>query len=621
MVKNTLIIPAYNEEKRILGTLDKYVGLKEIDEIIVICDGTDSTAKIIHKKYKKKVTVFEYNHRLGKGGAVTEGLKKATGEIVGFIDSDGSLAVSQYLKLLAVLKSSEKNFAVIGSRYGGGLDARMPLLRRIPSRIFNFYVNLLFGLGINDTQCGAKIFRREAIQRVLPKLGLTGWAFDIDLIYRLENTGYKVLEVPIIWKHEEGSKIDDTWIKIIMTSIRMFLSTTRLYLIEKTPLKEYQIPRALMSLIYNALNGHFEKRGKTILFLNFKDIYHPQAGGSEEYVFQIGKRLVKSGYRVMVYCPRYEGAKRSENYDGIEIYRVGTQMLTYPFFPFWYYFVLKQKCDVIIDVENGIPFFSRLFVFNRKIILLVHHYHGEVLLSELKFPLNWLTYYFERYIMPIVYGNYQTIAVSPSTKKELVSIGFTPDKIEIIYNGVEQHPEIKYKKHSAPTVCYVGRLKAYKGIDKLIGIFAKIRKKIPNARLIIAGRGETTEYEKQIRRLGIETAVSIIQNPSEEKKWEIFGRSRVFATCSRKEGWGITVIEANSVGTPAIGYNVSGLKDSVVPKLNGELADTEKEFENLLVKYLLEPNKNKAITKYSKKFTWDKTTEGVGNFLGVFYGQ
>jgi len=293
-------------------------------------------------------------------------------------------------------------------------------------------------------------------------------------------------------------------------------------------------------------------------------------------------------------------------------------MLVYPFFPFWYYCVLKQKCDLIIDVENGVPFFSRLFIFNKKILLLVHHYHGEVLLTELKFPINRLAYHLEKHVMPIIYGNHRTIAVSLSTKNELGRIGFNPDKIEIIHNGIEQYDGIRYQKYKIPTVCYVGRFKQYKNLEHLIKMFANVHTKIPSAKLIIAGRGGSDEifsYNIQIKQLGLDNAVSIIHNPSENKKWEIFGKSWVFATCSKKEGWCITVIEANAVGTPAIGYNVSGLRDSIVPKLNGELANNNKEFEKLLTKYLSKPDYRSAVVEYSKRFTWDESTAKIAEVI------
>ncbi len=222
----SVIIPAYNEEKRIEKTLRNYITFlkklyKENFEIIVITDGCeDFTPKIVENLCKEFPCIIHIRppKRLGKGGAIIKGFKVAKGEVVGFLDADGSTPCESIEFLLKNLRGHD---GVIASRWINGAVIRKdePLARRIASRVFNFLVRVLFGFHFKDTQCGAKFFRKKAIKSVVNELGLTDWAFDIDLLYRLNKKGFKIKEVPITWRYEEGSKLN-----LVKVSIQMFLS-------------------------------------------------------------------------------------------------------------------------------------------------------------------------------------------------------------------------------------------------------------------------------------------------------------------------------------------------------------------------------------------------------------
>ncbi|MFH1785868.1 MAG: glycosyltransferase [Candidatus Micrarchaeota archaeon] len=244
----SLIIPAHNEENHILKTIQDYSSIKSIKEIVVICDGTDNTARVANNNKNNKITVLEYNKRLGKGGAIIEGLKKAKCEFVGYVDADGSIPYKEYEKLINKLINSEDHLGIVGSRFRTRSKSKMPLLRIFLSRSFNILVNTLFCLDIEDTQCGAKIFKKTVIDKIIPKLGLTGWAFDVELLFRSKQYG-KIAEEHIEYNHRMKSKID-----IIKTPLKMFLSVIRLWLILRTPLPKIKIPRWIITPIYRFLN-------------------------------------------------------------------------------------------------------------------------------------------------------------------------------------------------------------------------------------------------------------------------------------------------------------------------------------------------------------------------------
>jgi glycosyltransferase involved in cell wall biosynthesis len=206
--KVSIVIPVYNEERRIRGVLENYGNSFPNYEIVVVCNGcTDNSLNIV-KELKKKysqINILNFEKKLGKGGAVLEGFKFCKGEIIGFVDADDSIEPEEIKKLLILL---EKVDVIIGSRWlrDSEIIVKQSLLRRVASRIFNFLVRKIFNLSFKDTQCGVKFFRREAIENVLKKIKSKGYEFDVEILWRLKNRNYKIREVPISWKHSKDSR-------------------------------------------------------------------------------------------------------------------------------------------------------------------------------------------------------------------------------------------------------------------------------------------------------------------------------------------------------------------------------------------------------------------------------
>lgn len=203
----SVIVPAYNEEKRIESTLKDYLeGLRASGrdfELIVVCDGNDGTARLA----APYAAVLEFPHRLGKGGAVLEGFKAARGDVVGFTDADNSLKVDQFLRLLDEMDRTGSGCVIADrkSKESMILEGQY-LARRFASEAFNFMMSrALFGLRIRDSQCGGKVFKKEYIDRVLPEMVTRGFEFDVELLWRLKRAGCTIEEVPVVWKDDKGS--------------------------------------------------------------------------------------------------------------------------------------------------------------------------------------------------------------------------------------------------------------------------------------------------------------------------------------------------------------------------------------------------------------------------------
>ena len=220
MEKVSIIIPAYNEERRIGETLEKnlkfFKNLKKnkiLDfEIIAVVNGSsDKTIKIV-KDFSKKNKELKYLNlkRGAKGYAVIEGFKEALkreNNLIGFKDADMSTSPEAFYELVKRINNYD---GIIASRYvHGSIIAPKPSLERIfASRIFNFFIRIILGLRFKDTQCGAKLFKRKALEKTIPKLTFSQLAFDVDLLYNIKKQGFKIKEIPTTWSDEEYSKVN-----------------------------------------------------------------------------------------------------------------------------------------------------------------------------------------------------------------------------------------------------------------------------------------------------------------------------------------------------------------------------------------------------------------------------
>src|SRR5665647_229339 len=204
----SLVIPAYNEEQRIIPLFDAIHGFE--GELIVVCDGVDATADIVDRIASRRqdltIRCLRFDHRLGKGGGVIAGLMAAKSPLVGYFDADGSTSIEEMKRLFISLATVD---GAIGSRWipGSTLKVRQSILRQLESRAYNLLIRVLFGLTYHDTQCGAKVFKKTAIDAVLPMMISRGFEFDVELLWRLRGAGFVVAEVPIEWQNKVDSRV------------------------------------------------------------------------------------------------------------------------------------------------------------------------------------------------------------------------------------------------------------------------------------------------------------------------------------------------------------------------------------------------------------------------------
>lgn len=308
------------------------------------------------------------------------------------------------------------------------------------------------------------------------------------------------------------------------------------------------------------------------LWLSWKDQGHPDAGGAEKVMHELSKRLIDEGHSVTMLTARYHDASKTDVIDGIEIIRIGTNRYLHSFQALWFYLRhLRGRFDVVVEVVNTAPYFSVFFKGRAKAVLLYHQLAREIWFSETSFPLNWLGFLLLEPAATTLLGRSRAsvLTVSNSTKQDLLRFGFKPERLAIISEGTHLEPVEslqKIHKYSQPTVLSFGALRGMKRTLDQIKAFEIAKKTLPELRLIIAGSdsGRYAQTVKQyISHSPFALDISLRGRVSDAQKVELMQKSHCIVVTSIKEGWGLIVTEANSQGTPAVVYDVDGLRDAV----------------------------------------------------------
>ena len=255
-----LLIPAYNEEARIEPVLREYADFFNRHytgdfKLVVVLNGCrDNTLAVVQRVARDcpSVSWLDFASPIGKGGALIEGLKLAAHtELIGYADADGATGPKTFIELARHIGDAD---CVIGSRWlpESVLLQKQPWLRQVVSRGFHVIVELLFWMGIKDTQCPCKLMRCSAVQKIHSSLCIADLSFDVNLLVVLKREGFRVLEVPVEWTDKVGSKVTAS---LFRSSLTMFLSVVRLRLIY-SPLYKFLRPlRPLEAWVYKRLRA------------------------------------------------------------------------------------------------------------------------------------------------------------------------------------------------------------------------------------------------------------------------------------------------------------------------------------------------------------------------------
>lgn len=304
-----------------------------------------------------------------------------------------------------------------------------------------------------------------------------------------------------------------------------------------------------------------------ILAVNWRDIGDPLGGGAEQHLHHILAGAVRRGWQVDLCCADYPGGGPRGQVDGIEVYRRGHwTVANFAVPPLVRRLLERNRYDLIVEDINKIPFFTPLYAGGVPVVAIVPHLFGTTVYREAN-PLAATYVYAAESLIPRVYGQCEFEVISPSTRDDLVARGLDPARVTTIYCGLE-HERFRLAdpppRSGTPLLVSWSRLRRYKSLDVAIRAFDLVQRELPEARLLIMGRGPD---EKRLRalavKLGLQDKVEFRGFQPWEELVRTLHRCHVFLNPSPKEGWGLTVVEANQCGLPVVATDAPGLRDSV----------------------------------------------------------
>lgn len=364
--------------------------------------------------------------------------------------------------------------------------------------------------------------------------------------------------------------------------------------------------------------------GYKILVVNWRDIKNPNVGGAEVNFQEIFSRLVLKGHEVTLLCSRHDRTFPEEEWiDGIRIIRRGNRNT----FNYTVPRVYRQEfsdssIDILVEDCNKIPFYTPLYV-HHPLFVIIHHLHGTSIYGDAFLPAAMYVHLTER-LIPFFYKGVPFVTVSESTKNELVRKGLRADDIEVVHNGVdhESYSPDESVRSKLPSIACVTRLKKYKGVHLLLHAMKYVLKEIPDAKLVVGGSGDfAPKLHKLTQKLKLEHCVEFTGYLTVKQKVDVYRHAQVVVNPSAKEGWGLTVIEANACGTPVVAAEVQGLTDSVLDGETGFLyphSDVE-AMARQIVRLLRDEELRKKFSarsiEWAKEFTWQNAAEKVETMI------
>lgn len=366
--------------------------------------------------------------------------------------------------------------------------------------------------------------------------------------------------------------------------------------------------------------------GRRVLILNWRDTAHPYGGGSEVYVEQIADGLARLGHQVTLFTARYPGSAETDvRSSGARVMRAGGQMGVYAQAAWQFRRHRLGRADVIIEVQNGVPFLARLWARHTPVVVLVHHVHRRqwrIVFGPVRAAIGWLL---ESRVAPRVNAGTPYVTVSEVSRHELAALGVRRADIEVIHNGTGEPRPIVEPKSAEPSLLVLGRLVPHKRVEIALETVAALRAEFPALRLTVAGRGW---WERQLRehaeRLGVTDRVDFAGFVSADERHRLYSRSWVSLVPSVQEGWGLVVVEAGAHGVPSIAFDsAGGVTESIVDAQTGLIAHTGPgsaagtddvgafvaQTRRLLTDHGLRERLGAQARIEAKKYTWDQAVQ------------
>jgi glycosyltransferase involved in cell wall biosynthesis len=367
-----------------------------------------------------------------------------------------------------------------------------------------------------------------------------------------------------------------------------------------------------------------------VLVLNERDLDNPRAGGAEIHLFEIFGRLAAGGDRVTMLCAGFPGGAPEATIAGIRVRRLGGSRVGYygQVVQACRAYIARERPDVLVEALNKMPFLSPLYA-RLPTVAIVHHLFGTTAFQQVPAPVAAAVVGAE-WLVPRLYRRATFVAISDSSRDDMVARGIPASAIRVVLCGVDH---ARYRpdpsaRDPRPLVVFVGRLERYKRLDVLLEAIAVVRRQGVDAHAVIAGTGDALDAVRaQVKALGLAGCVDVPGFVDEAEKVRLLQAARVAVQPSEKEGWGLTVIEANACGTPCVATAVPGLRDSVRDGETGLLVPVRDvhALADGLVRVLgddaLRGRLAAGALAWAARFRWEDAAAAVGETLDEACGR
>jgi len=351
-----------------------------------------------------------------------------------------------------------------------------------------------------------------------------------------------------------------------------------------------------------------------IAILSWRDLEHPEAGGAEVFAERTAATMVERGHDVVLFSSAFDGGPLRTTRHGFRVRRAGGRFTVYPR-GLWHVWRHRRDYDVVLDVQNGVPFWTPL-VFGRPILTVVHHVHREQWFTFFPRPVSSIGWFLESHVAPFVYRHRRYVTVSEASRRELAGVGVQPERVSVVYSGNEA-PAHVLDNEPAPErgmrLACLGRLVPHKRVELAIDAVAALRDEFDDIGLDVIGGGDWLDsLVEHARERGVDDRVVFHGHVEDEHKHDLLGRAAVLAMPSIKEGWGLTILEAGYHAVPTVAFRYAGgTQESVLDGHTGLLVDTDEEFIAGLRRLLRDPDERAklgaAAREYALRFDWQRT--------------
>lgn len=359
---------------------------------------------------------------------------------------------------------------------------------------------------------------------------------------------------------------------------------------------------------------------RRIHVLAWRDLDDPDAGGSEVHADHFMRRWADAGLEITHRTSTAVGQPATAERNGYQVIRRGSR---YSVFPRGVVREVRSRrqYDALVEIWNGVPWLSPVWCHKPRITFL-HHVHGPMWDQLLPKPLAFMGRAVEARIAPPFYRRTLTLTPSDATRDELLHLGFKPERVVAVNNGVDEVFQPGGERTAVPTIVSVGRLAPVKRQDHLIDEAVVAKRRVPDLQLVIVGEGPLKPVlEARIEQHGAHDWITLAGKASHDELLSLYRKSWLVTSASLAEGWGLTLTEAAACGTPAVATDVNGHRSSVVDGVTGVLVPLERLGDTLADVLLDEPRRQAladAALARARTLTWEASARGV---LAGLHGQ